>query len=168
MKLEAPSRNCRYTGGMRLLHPLFLGACLACAQTPLSFPWELGEHLALTATQVETILANDQAFNSRQAAREGKVHGLIAAIEEAANAEAIGVRYIEIEMVRREMISDVAEVRRKNRSGMTSAQLEKLARIESARLSSDATYLLAMRGCFPVSLDATRTLWHSWRNCIFP
>ena len=115
----------------------------ATAQTPPNpgfYPQPLAqvkEFLQLSDPQVQTILANNEEYNRWSAAKQeraGQVQGEIAeeTAKESLNPMALGVRYVEVETICREMRAQAAVSLKKNVDSLTAPQKAKLQVLQDA------------------------------------
>lgn len=133
------------------------GAVAAMAQSDPPLSENLIRYLALTPEQVREIASNDGQFNERNSARSGRYGVLSGLIQEDEAPLALGTRFVEIEMLRREMVADIRAVRAKNRALMTPEQRERLARIENTRPLALISYQAVCAGV--VRPDPARPLF---------
>ena len=144
---------------------LLAAASTATAQTPTN-PWfyqplaQVKEFLQLSDAQVQIILANNEEYNRWSAAKQARgsqVQGEIAeeTAKDVLNPMALGVRYVEVETICREMKAQAAVSLKKNVDSLTAPQKAKLQvlqdAIKLAPVISDAQSgnLLATSGFFP-------------------
>ena len=149
-----------------MLMLLAAAASTATAQTPTYpglYPQPLAqvkEFLQLSDAQVQIILANNEEYNRWSAAKQARgsqVQGEIAeeTAKDALNPMALGVRYVEVETICREMKAQAAVSLKKNVDSLTAPQKAKLQvlqdAIKLAPVISDAQSgnLLATSGFFP-------------------
>lgn len=139
---------------MRTLMLLSGFTALGMAQPPQpplpAFPDALRQYLQLTPSQADTLLRlNDRFLQSSYPGRQRIVQ-----LQEEINREtaketldpqALGVRYAEIEMIRREFNDSLDKMRRQTRLSLTDAQRAKLDAIDEAvRLQP----VIAQANCF--------------------
>ncbi len=149
-----------------MLMLLAAAASTATAQTPTYpglYPQPLAqvkEFLQLSDAQVQIILANNEEYNRWSAAKQARgsqVQGEIAeeTAKDVLNPMALGVRYVEVETICREMKAQAAVSLKKNVDVLTAPQKAKLQvlqdAIKLAPVISDAQSgnLLATSGFFP-------------------
>ncbi|MCC6539181.1 MAG: hypothetical protein IT162_16640 [Bryobacterales bacterium] len=102
-----------------------------------SFPEQLQMHLALSAEQVAKIEAQNEAFARWSAERSQRTFAvqMEIAIETARSPldpAALGVRYAEVEAIRREVAEREKATLAENVAALTAAQLTKLKALEEA------------------------------------
>ena len=128
-----------YSLRIMLLLPLISASTASAQSDPPDYqPFaQLKEFLQLTGAQVQTILRNNDEFNQWSTEKQTRgwvVQSEIAdeTVKEALDPVALGVRYVELEVICREMKSQVAVYQKKNIGGLTAAQQAKLAALRDA------------------------------------
>lgn len=125
---------------------IILGAAVLMAQAPnpgtpessVSLPPALRLFLGLTDGQVRLIHDKNLEFNGLVAEKRRRLDQLRAEIaeetrKEALDPSALGLRYAEIEQIRREISAAEQRLRNELRNALTSEQLSKLAALEQVR-----------------------------------
>ena len=121
---------------------------------------QLQEFLELSDSQVEAILRNNDEINQWIAEKEARASRVVAemaaeTVKDAPEPLALGVRYVELELLCRELSSKTAEFRKKNAATLSDPQRLKLKVLEEAiRLApvineAQTGNLLDSRGYFP-------------------
>jgi len=126
---------------MKLSFPAFLLLIVvpAWAQPPQFFQplGQVKQFLQLSDSQVQTILANNEAYNRYSSERQTRIRQVQAEIadetaKDTLDPNALGVRYAEVEAICREMKDRVNEYRTRNRDVLNPDQKTKLKILEDA------------------------------------
>jgi hypothetical protein len=120
-------------------------------QPPLpAFPDALRQYLQLTPSQADTLVRLNDRFRQSSYPGQQRIVQLQEEIDretakETLDPQTLGVRYVEIEMIRREFKDSLDKLRRQARLSLTDAQRAKLDAIDEAvRLQP----VIAQANCF--------------------
>ncbi len=126
---------------MRQLLSCLLGACFLLPGQPAVFlspsPSNVKNHLELTDAQFETLQRVNQRFKDLAAAKAARTAQVEAEIQHelaqpVIDAGALGVRYRELELIRREVAAEQERTRSEAVGMLTTAQKPKLAVLQEA------------------------------------
>jgi hypothetical protein len=121
-----------------LVFSLTLASAQVIPQSRFAFPsTELIRYFDLTESQVNTLRSNQSAFNSEVELKESRRMQLwVAIIFETAKMQpdpsAIGVRYVEMEMICRQINDERKRIKERQRAVLTPAQILRLDALEEA------------------------------------